>query len=180
MEGMEMLDQLEDIIEGSKTVPLLGKAMIDKDELLDIIQELRLKMPDDLKQAKWIKGERQRILLEAQKEATAIIKSAEDKIISMINENEITKKANEEKIAQYNAYVKDINKMVNYLVSANKYGDAIKKLLDTGDPQIIGNRPVEIVATLYAQFERLNDLSRKETILGRLQKLVYVYHGSRF
>lgn len=95
MEGMEMLDQLEDIIESSKTVPLIGKAMIDKDEVLDIIQELRLKMPDDLKQAKWIKGERQRILLEAQKEATSIIKSAEDKIISMINENEITKKANE-------------------------------------------------------------------------------------
>lgn len=95
MEGMEMLDKLEDIIENSKAVPMVGKAMVDKDELLDIIQELRLKMPDDLKQAKWIKGERQRILLEAQKEATTIIKSAEDKIISMINENEITKKANE-------------------------------------------------------------------------------------
>lgn len=95
MEGMEMLDKLEDIIENSKAVPMVGKAMVDKDELLDIIQELRLKIPDDLKQAKWIKGERQRILLEAQKEATTIIKSAEDKIISMINENEITKKANE-------------------------------------------------------------------------------------
>ena len=95
MEGMEMLDQLEDIIYNCHTIPLVGKAMIDKDELLDIIQELRLKIPDDLKQAKWIKGERQRILLEAQKEATSIIKSAEDKIISMINENEITKKANE-------------------------------------------------------------------------------------
>lgn len=95
MEGMEMLDQLEDIIENSHNMPLVGKALIDKDELLDLIQELRLKIPDDLKQAKWIKGERQRILLEAQKEATSIIKSAEDKIISMINENEITKKANE-------------------------------------------------------------------------------------
>lgn len=95
MEGMEMLDRLEDIIENSHNMPLVGKALIDKDELLDVIQELRLKIPDDLKQAKWIKGERQRILLEAQKEATAIIKSAEDKIISMINENEITKKANE-------------------------------------------------------------------------------------
>ena len=95
MEGMEMLDQLEDIIESSHNMPFVGKALIDKDELLDLIQELRLKIPDDLKQAKWIKGERQRILLEAQKEATAIIKSAEDKIISMINENEITKKANE-------------------------------------------------------------------------------------
>lgn len=95
MEGMEILDQLEDIIENSHNVPLIGKAMVDKDELLNLIQELRLKMPDDLKQAKWIKGERQRILLEAQKEATSIIKTAEDKIISMINENEITKKANE-------------------------------------------------------------------------------------
>lgn len=95
MEGMEMLDQLEDIIENSHNMPIVGKALVDKDELLDLIQELRLKIPDDLKQAKWIKGERQRILLEAQKEATAIIKSAEDKIISMINENEITKKANE-------------------------------------------------------------------------------------
>lgn len=95
MESLEMLDQLEDIIEGSTGIPFIGKALMDKDELLDIIQELRLKMPDDLKQAKWIKGERQRILLEAQKEATALIKSAEDKIISMINENEITKKANE-------------------------------------------------------------------------------------
>ena len=111
MEGMEMLDQLEDIIESSKTVPLVGKAMIDKDELLDIIQELRLKMPDDLKQAKWIKGERQRILLEAQKEATTIIKSAEDKIISMINESEITKKANEaaeEIVKNANARAKEI------------------------------------------------------------------------
>ena len=111
MEGMEMLDQLEDIIEGSKTVPIVGKAMIDKDELLDIIQELRLKMPDDLKQAKWIKGERQRILLEAQKEATTIIKSAEDKIISMINESEITKKANEaaeEIVRNANARAKEI------------------------------------------------------------------------
>ena len=111
MEGMEMLDRLEDIIENSHSMPLVGKAMIDKDELLDIIQELRLKMPDDLKQAKWIKGERQRILLEAQKEATTIIKSAEDKIISMINENEITKKANEaaeEIIKNANARAREI------------------------------------------------------------------------
>ncbi len=69
--------------------------MLDKDELLDLIQEIRLKLPDDLKQAKWVKDERQRILVEAQKEANDIIKSTEDKIISMINENEITKRARE-------------------------------------------------------------------------------------
>ena len=96
METLELIDQLEDLIDGSPAIPLMGKSLIDKDELLDIIQEIRLKMPDDLKQAKWIKEERQRILLDAQKEASGIIKTAEDQIVTMINENEITKRATEQ------------------------------------------------------------------------------------
>lgn len=95
MEILELIDALEDSIEKGLNIPLAGKCMLDKDELLDLIQEIRLKLPDDLKQAKWVKDERQRILLEAQKEANDIIKSTEDKIISMINENEITKRAKE-------------------------------------------------------------------------------------
>lgn len=96
METLELIDQLEDLIDGSAAIPLMGKSLIDKDELLDIIQEIRLKMPDDLKQAKWIKEERQRILQDAQKEASSIIKTAEDQIVTMINENEITRRATEQ------------------------------------------------------------------------------------
>ena len=55
-------------------------------------------MPDELKQAKWIKEERQRILVEAQNEADGIIKEAENRIISMIDEHEITRKAYEKKV----------------------------------------------------------------------------------
>lgn len=95
METLELIDSLEDLIESGVPIPLAGKCLLDKTELLDLVQELRVKMPDDLKQAKWIKEERQRILLDAQKEANTIVKTAEDKIISMINENEITKQANE-------------------------------------------------------------------------------------
>jgi len=100
METLDLIDNLEDLIDGGLTIPLAGKCLLDKDELLDIIQEIRLKLPEDLKQAKWIKEERQRILVEAQNEANKIIKTAEDKIISMINENEITKKANEQEIIE--------------------------------------------------------------------------------
>ncbi len=96
MEILEIIDTLEDSIEKGLNIPLAGKCLLDKDELLDLIQEMRLKLPDDLKQAKWVKDERQRILLEAQKEANDIIKSTEDKIISMINENEITKRAKQQ------------------------------------------------------------------------------------
>jgi cell division septum initiation protein DivIVA len=97
MEIFTLLEELEDILENSKSVPFSSKSVVDKDEILEIIKEIRLKLPDELKQAKWIKEERQRILVEAQKEADDIVKEAENRIISMINENEITKKAYEKK-----------------------------------------------------------------------------------
>ncbi|MCG8501015.1 MAG: ATPase [Firmicutes bacterium] len=96
MEILALIDALEDVVESGVSVPFSGKSIIDGQEMLDLIEEIRLKMPDDLKQAKWVKEERQRILLEAQKEANHIIKEAESKIISLIDEHEITKKAYEQ------------------------------------------------------------------------------------
>ena len=100
MEIFELLESLEDIIESSKTVPFTSKGIVDKLEILNLIKEIRLKLPDELKQAKWVKEERQRILVEAQKEADGIVKEAENRIISMIDEHEITKKAYEQKNMQ--------------------------------------------------------------------------------
>ncbi len=96
MDGLELLDELEDIIDKGASVPFSGRCILERDELMDILQELKLKLPDDLKQAKWIKEERQRILREAQIEADDIIKAANEKGISMINEHEITQQAIEQ------------------------------------------------------------------------------------
>ena len=97
MEIFTLLENIEDILEKSKGVPFSNKVLVDKEEILEIISKLRLKLPEELKQAKWIKEERQRILVEAQKEADDIVKEAENRIISMIDEHEITKKAYEKK-----------------------------------------------------------------------------------
>ncbi len=97
MEIFTLLETLEDILDKSRNVPFSKKCIVDREEILDIIKEIRLKLPDELKQAKWIKEERQKILVEAQNEADEIIKEAENRIISMIDEHEITKKAYEKK-----------------------------------------------------------------------------------
>ena len=97
MEIFTLLETLEEILEQSKKIPFTDKAVLDKEAILEIIKEIRLKLPDELKQAKWVKEERQRILTEAQKEANDIVKEAETRIISMIDEHEITKKAYEQK-----------------------------------------------------------------------------------
>ena len=97
MEIFTLLETLEDIMERSKNIPFTEKGIVEKDEVLEIIKEIRLKLPDELKQAKWVKEERNRILEEAKKEADGIVREAENRIIAMIDEHEITKKAYEQK-----------------------------------------------------------------------------------
>ena len=96
MDIMEIVDMLEETIDKASAVPLTGKVMVDKDELLDYIQEIRLVYPDELKEAKWVKEERQRILSEAESRAEAIQKNAEETQMQLIDEHEITKRAYEQ------------------------------------------------------------------------------------
>lgn len=124
MEIFALLETLEDILEKSKTVPFTSKSIVDKNELLDIIKEVRLKLPDELKQAKWIKEERERIIAEAQKDADDIVKEAENRIISMIDEHEITKKAYEKK-TEIIATANDIYR--EFSNNASNYADGVLK-----------------------------------------------------
>lgn len=96
MEILKILDTLEDIVSNSTSVPLSGKCLVDRGEILDYISELKERVPDDIKQAKWVKEERERILNEAKAEATKIMNDAEGRVQSLINEHEITKKAYEQ------------------------------------------------------------------------------------
>lgn len=122
MEILSILEALEDVIEKSVTVPVLSKSLVDKEELLELIKEMRLRLPDDIKQAKWVKEERQRILLEAQKEANNIIAEAENKIASLVDEHEITKKAYD----QANEIISNAQKNAREIrLGAREYADSI-------------------------------------------------------
>ena len=91
MEVLNSLEKMEDLLEKSWTI--FGTTMVNREELIAAINDIRLKLPEEIKQAKWVKEERQRILLEAQKEASSVIKEGETRIVCMIDENEITRKA---------------------------------------------------------------------------------------
>ncbi len=128
MEIFTLLETLEDIMERSKGIPFTAKGIVDKEEVLEIIKEIRLKLPDELKQAKWIKEERGRILEEAGKEADGIVKEAENRIIAMIDEHEITRKAYEQKAE----IIETANEMSREISKGTKdYADSILANLET-------------------------------------------------
>lgn len=96
MDIMEIIDMLEETIEKASSVPLTRKVMVDKDEILDYLQEIRLTYPDELKEAKWVKSQRDKILSEAENRAANIQKNAEETQMQLIDEHEITRCAYEQ------------------------------------------------------------------------------------
>ncbi|MDR0852580.1 MAG: ATPase [Clostridiales Family XIII bacterium] len=93
MKVLDLLDEVEEICETSQVVPLLGKIIIDKSELLEIAKEIRQVLPDEIQQAQFIKDERQRILDEARHEAEIIVRDAEKQAEILVDEHQITEKA---------------------------------------------------------------------------------------
>lgn len=94
MEVLNMLNEIEEMIESSKS--LFGnKASIDKGRALELITDIRINLPDDFKQAEWISQERQRIIYDAEDEAKEIIAKATLEAEKMVEEDSITQKAYE-------------------------------------------------------------------------------------
>ena len=86
-----LIEELEEIVENATKVPLSSKSMIDREEVWEILQQFRLNYPEEIKQAQWVKKERERILNESRQEASNIIETANQKALGMVNETEIIK-----------------------------------------------------------------------------------------
>ena len=67
MDIFEMLDELEEIIETGSKIPLTGKVVVDAEELLDCLDQIRSVLPEEIRQARWVAKERERMLSEAKK-----------------------------------------------------------------------------------------------------------------
>lgn len=122
MNIISLLDLLEDELERGVNVPFASKAIIDREKCLEMIKDIRLSLPEEIKQAEWIKREQQRILVEAQKEADAITAEAEQRIRALVDENEITQNAYQQSREILEA-AQDSAKEIR--LGAKEYADAI-------------------------------------------------------
>ncbi len=93
MTVLELLEEIEDIVDTATGVPLTGKIMIDANDLLEVVRSIRLSLPDDVQQAKWVKEEKERILSDAKVEYEKIIKEAKKQASYLVDTHEITLKA---------------------------------------------------------------------------------------
>lgn len=90
----QMLDLIEETLDEGASIPLSGgKHLVDVDKIRDYLDEVRLNLPGELHQARNIVGDRSQILTDANAQAEAIVKKAEERARILVSEQEIVKAA---------------------------------------------------------------------------------------
>lgn len=158
----EMLEVIEDILEDSKQAFLSARVVVDKEEILEIIQDIRLHLPNEIQQSRWVVADRQKILAEARAEADIILEEAHDQVDRMVRDHEITKYAEEQAQGILNAARADAREMhlgaVEYADSVMKdVENRLKATLDVvhAEASQFQNEMSEIVRTVYANRKEL-------------------------
>lgn len=95
MDVLVLIDKLDDLIHNAKRTMLPGsdQVRLDREEVYDILDQMRATIPEEIKQARWIVKERQEMLAEAKREAERIVKEARDKQDQLVSQEEVVKQA---------------------------------------------------------------------------------------
>lgn len=92
----ELIDALDDMIEKAWAFPLSGgRCVIDAEKAREIIDDIRLNLPQEVRQARAIVADRSEIIKTAREEAENIIRTSQEKAKIMVSQEEITKQAQE-------------------------------------------------------------------------------------
>ena len=106
---------------------------MDREKVLEVVDSIRSILPEEIKQANWIKEERNRILIEAQKEADLMLKETEEHIKRMVEESEVTRRAyiqGEEIIENAKKNAREIR------IGTKEYADNLLAELEKADEHI--------------------------------------------
>ena len=90
---IELLEYIQDTIETAPKVPISGKAMVDKKELLEAIDQIVNYLPDEFKKARWIVNEKDRILAAAKEEYNSVRKDTIEIMRQNVERHDIVKEA---------------------------------------------------------------------------------------
>lgn len=93
MDILQLIDRLEELFNESKAVPLTRNVMVDEDRMLDIIDQMRIAIPEEVKKAQQLLGQRDRVLAQAQEEANRTLELARQKADQMVTKDMVAQDA---------------------------------------------------------------------------------------
>jgi len=93
MDILQLIDRLEELFNESKSIPLTRNVMVDEDRMLDIIDQMRIAIPEEVKKAQQLLGQRDRVLAQAQEEANRTLELARQKADQLVTKDMVAQEA---------------------------------------------------------------------------------------
>lgn len=93
MDILQLIDRLEELFNEGKALPLTHSVVVDEDRMLDIIDQMRIAIPEEVKKAQQLLSQRDRVMAQAQEEANRTIELARDKADGMVDKNGIVQES---------------------------------------------------------------------------------------
>jgi len=93
MDILHLVDRLEELFNQSRPIWLTHSVIVDEDRMLDIIDQMRVAIPEEIKKAQSIITQRDRILAQAKEEANRTISLAREKAEKSLTDNEMIQSA---------------------------------------------------------------------------------------
>ncbi len=90
------LQQLDELIQDAKSMPLSSSVLVNKDEVLEMLQQMQEDLPEEIKQARWIVKDREELLAKARTEGDKLIEQAREEQLRMARKEEVLARANAE------------------------------------------------------------------------------------
>jgi hypothetical protein len=93
MDILHLVDRLEELFNNSRAIPLTHNVIVDEDKFLDIIDQMRISVPEEVKKAQEVFTKKDRVMAKAQEEATRTLQLARDKADDLVEKETLVSDA---------------------------------------------------------------------------------------
>ena len=96
MDIVTRLQQIQELVEQARSMPLSASAMVNREELLELIDAARESLPEEIKQARWVVKDREDLLSKARRDGETIVDRALSEQARLVSEQEVVRAAGDE------------------------------------------------------------------------------------
>ena len=93
MDILHLIDRLEELFNNSRPIPLTHNVIVDEDKFLDIIDQMRISVPEEVKKAQTVFSQKDRVMAQAQEEANRTLQLAREKADSLVEKEGLVQDA---------------------------------------------------------------------------------------
>jgi nitrogen-specific signal transduction histidine kinase len=93
MDILQMIDRLEELLNESRPLPFTHNVIVDEDRMLDLIDQMRVSIPEEVKKAQQLLAQRDRLIAQAQEEANRTVTLARDRSTELVERDQVVQAA---------------------------------------------------------------------------------------